>query len=60
MKQYPIVDFLDKMGFYHEADFVEDQLIREASKKNYWPLLLPYIHGQNIVKKSLKNKSTED
>ena len=53
MKQYPIVDFLDKLGLYQEADFIEDQLIREASKQNYYPILLPAI---KYVKKNKEEK----
>jgi len=49
MTQYPIVDFLDDLGLFHEADFVEDQIVREASAYCYCPELLP------IIEKNIKS-----
>ena len=61
MNQYPIVDFLDEMGLFHEADFVEDQLVREASKKNYWPVLLPIANTvpKVTIRKNKLNKASK-
>lgn len=45
MKNYLLVNYLDELGLFHDADIMEEQIIREAQKKNYWPLLIPASLG---------------